>query len=642
MCTTLPRLLRKHMAERAHAPAIREKEYGIWQVQTWAQFGLLVEQLSCGLHAIGCQRGDHLAVIGDNRPWLMASMLAAQALGAIPVPLYQDAMAAEYVSPLQDTKARWCIVEDQEQVDKLLEIRDQCPAIASIFYDDPRGLPHDDASGLAALETLRVQGMALAQAQPGLFCAAVTSGSPDDVAALFFTSGTTGKPKGVVHTHASMLDRARAGAQFDQLDAREEVFAYLPPAWFGQHIFSFVQWLYCGYVVNCPESSTTLDNDRVEVGPTYYFAPPRIFEDLRTQVMIRMDDAGVCKRVLFRVCMWLANRVGPGRMDAKKISVQNRLLYALGNVLMYRPLRNTLGLARVRVAYTAGEAIGPDLFTFYRAIGINLKQLYGATETAALVCMQPDHEVRPDTVGKPCAGVQLRFSAQGEVLVKTAGLFKAYYQNPQATAEVLDAEGWYHTGDAGFLDAQGHLHIIDRVKDAGRLTGGALFAPKYLENKLKFSAYIKEAVAIGHQRPQVCVMINIDDQAVGNWAERQGLPYAGYADLAAKAQVHDLIRDCVQQVNQDLARDTQLAGCQIHRFLVLHKELDPDDGELTRSRKVRRHFIAQKYRVLIDALYAGKTVQAIETPVRFEDGSQAVIRATVLLHDVPVFPAQTV
>jgi long-chain acyl-CoA synthetase len=415
----------------------------------------------------------------------------------------------------------------------------------------------------------------------------------------------------------------------------------LAPAWVGQNIFSYAQWLACGYVVNCPESASTVSIDLNEIGPTYYFAPPRIFEGLLTTVMIRMEDAGAIKKWLFQHCMALARRIGPPLMDGQPVSLIDRLRYALGNVLIYGPLRNTLGFSRVRVAYTAGEAIGPDLFSFYRSIGINLKQLYGSTETAVFVCLQPDHEARADTVGVPIEGVEIRLSDSGEVLVKSSGLLREYYKNPAATKEVLTADGWYHTGDAGFLDAGGHLKIIDRAKDVGRLMGGAfdqaMFAPKYVENKLKFFAFIKEAVAFGDRREKVCAFINIDMEAVGNWAEKRNLPYAGYTDLAQKPEVYALIRDCVEKVNADLAADAMLAGSQISRFLILHKELDADDGELTRTRKVRRGFIAERYQVLVDALYGGKQSQFIETPVTFEDGRSGMVSADLKIDDAKTF-----
>jgi len=641
MRSTFPQLLLAHAARRPDAPAMREKEYGIWQTTSWAQMVALVKHIACGLHQAGLHRGEHLVVIGANRPRLYATMLAAQSLGAIPVPLYQDAVAAECVFPINNAEVRFAVVEDQEQVDKMLEIRDRCPQLAHIYYDDPRGLRNYTEEGLGGLAELVAAGEVFAQQHPGFFQEEVDKARPEDVAAMFFTSGTTGNPKGVVHTHDSLLNRAHVGAKFDKLTETDEVLAYLPPAWIGQNIFSYAQWLAAGYVVNCPESSGTVTIDLKEVGPTYYFAPPRVFEGLLTSVMIRMEDAGAIKRKMFHYFMDVARKVGPALMDGKPVSGTDRLLYSLGNVLVYGPLRNTLGFSRVRVAYTAGEAIGPDLFTFYRSIGINIKQLYGSTETAVFVCLQPDNQARADTVGVPCDGVEIKLSDTGEILVKSPGLLKGYYKNPDATAEVLTADGWYHTSDAGFIDAEGHLKIIDRVKDVGRIMGGpndgAMFAPKYVENKLKFFSHIKEVVAFGDKREKVCVMINIDFDAVGNWAERRNLPYAGYTDLAQKPEVYELIRECVEKVNADLSRDELLAGSQISRFLVLHKELDADDGELTRTNKVRRGFIGDKYGVLVDALYGDKTEQFIETAVKFEDGRSGKVSATLKISDAKTF-----
>ena len=641
METSFPRLMLEHAARRPLATALREKEYGIWQSLTWSALAQMVKTLACGLHQAGLKRGEHVIVVGANRPRLYASMLAAQSLGAIPVPLYQDAVATEYVFPINNAEVRFAVVENQEQVDKLLEIRPDCAGLAHIYFDDPRGLRNYQQVGLVSLSDLQDQGQQFAKQTPTFFDKEVAIIQADDVAAMFFTSGTTGNPKGVVHTHRSLLDRAKAGADFDHLSEAEEVLAYMPPAWIGQNIFSYAQWLCCGYVVNCPESAATVNIDLKEIGPTYYFAPPRVFEGMLTTVMIRMEDASSLKRSLFAYFMDIAKRYGPARMDGQSIGLLGSLLYGLGNLLVYGPLRNTLGFSRVRVGYTAGEAIGPDLFNFYRAIGINLKQLYGSTETAVFVCLQPDNEARADTVGVPCAGVEIKVSEQGEVLVKSAGLLKGYYKNPEATAEVLTVDGWYHTNDAGFIDSHGHLKIIDRVKDVGRLQGGAndgaMFAPKYVENKLKFFPHIKEVVAYGDGRDKVCVMLNIDFEAVGNWAERRNLSYAGYTDLAQKSEVYQLMLECVEKVNADLAADTLLAGSQISRFLVLHKELDADDGELTRTNKVRRGFIAEKYAVLVDALYQGLAEQFIETAVKFEDGRTGSVSATLRLCDAKLF-----
>ena len=641
MQTTFPQLLLVHAAARPNDAAMREKEYGIWQALTWASLSELVAHIAAGLHLAGLRRGEHMVLVGSNRPRLYATMLAVQSLGAIPVPLYQDAASSEYVFPINNAEIRFGFAEDQEQVDKLLEIREQCPQLANLYFHDPRGLRHYSEPGLGSLDDLIKVGAAHVKANPDFFYSQVKAGQPHDVAAMFFTSGTTGNPKGVVHTHNSLLDRARAGADFDKLTHADEILAYLPPAWIGQNMFSCAQWLACGYVVNCPESAATVMIDLKEVGPTYYFGPPRVFEGLLTSVMIRIEDAGMLKQTLFHYFMDVAKKVGPDRMDGKPVGLWDGLRYSLGNLLLYGSLRNNLGLSRVRVAYTAGEAIGPDLFIFYRAIGINLKQLYGQTETAVFVCLQPDNQARADTVGVPCAGVEIKVADNGEIMVKSPGLLKEYYKNPAATAEVLTNDGWYHTNDAGFIDAQGHLKIIDRIKDVGRIKGGvhdgAMFAPKYVENKLKFFPHIKEVVAYGDGREKVCVMINIEFDAVGNWAERRNLSYAGYTDLAQKPEVYQLIKECVEKVNADLSADALLAGSQISRFLILHKELDADDGELTRTNKVRRGYIGDKYGLLVKALYEGKKEQFIETQVKFEDGRTGSVNATLRIDDAKVF-----
>ena len=635
---TFPQLLLRHAQQRPNAVAMREKEYGIWQTLTWSAIVSMVRSIAAGLAEAGLACGQHVVVIGANRPRLYASMLAVQSLGAIPIPLYQDSPAAEMVFPISNAEVGFAIVEDQEQVDKLLEVREQWPALARIWYDDPRGLRSMREPGVESLDVLVERGTARDRANPSEFDAAVALGRGSDVAALFLTSGTSGAPKGVMHTYAALIDRSLAGARFDNITPADEVLAYLPPAWVGQNIFSYAMWLAVGYVVNCPESSETVTIDLKEIGPTYYFAPPRIFEGFLTSVTIRMEDASKIKRSLFERFMRLGGRVGRQLMDGKKVGLVDRLLYALGDLVIYGPLRNTLGMSRVRVAYTAGEAIGPDLFTFYRSIGINLKQLYGSTETAVFVCLQPDNQVRSDTVGVPIEGVELKVASDGELLLRTPGLLKGYYKNDAATAEVLDADGWYHTGDAGFLDAAGHLKIIDRAKDVGRLADGSMFAPKYVENKLKFFPHIKEAVAFGDQRDKVCVFINIDFGAVGNWAEKRNLPYAGYTDLAGKPEVYELIRSFVEMVYVDLAADERLAGSQIHRYLVLHKELDADDGELTRTNKVRRGYIQEKYAVLIDALYGGLAHQYVETAVKFEDGRSGMVAADLRIVDTKTFP----
>jgi len=589
-----------------------------------------VRALACGLAAQGFKRGMTIALIGENRPRLYWGITAAQCLGGVPVPLYQDAVAEEWVFVFQNAEIGFAISEDQEQVDKLLDIMPRCPQLKHIYYDDPRGLRHYGQPELMSYERLIELGREFDRANPDFFMAEVEKGRPEDMAALFYTSGTTGNPKGVVHSNKNLISTGRMAAEIEGITADENVLAFLPMAWIGQNMFSYTQALICGFCVNCPESSDTVMTDLREIGPSYFLAPPSVFERLLTQVTIRMEDAGWVKRKMYHYFMGVANRVGGKLLDAKEpVSFWDRLLYKSGDLCVYGPLRNVLGMTRIRITYTGGEAIGPDLFRFYRSIGVNLKQLYGSTETSVFVCVQPDGQVKPDTVGKAVGSVQIKIADSGEILIKSPGLFNEYYKNPQATAEAKDAEGWFHTGDAGFVDAEDHLKILDRAKDVGKLNDGTLFAPKYIENKLKFFPYIKEAVAFGQGRDMCCAFVNIEFDAVADWAERRNIAYSGYTDLASRQEVYDLVRDCVEHVNRDLATDAKLAGSQIHRFLILHKELDPDDGEITRTRKVRRGYIGDKYATLVDALYTGKTECFIETPMRFEDGRTGTVSANL-------------
>ena len=637
---TFPRLLQQHARLRPSHPAFREKNLGIWQTTTWSEVDTQVRLLACGLAALGFQRGMNLAVVGDNRPRLYWAMAAAQSLGGVAVPLYQDAPAADMAYVLENAEIDFAIVEDQEQVDKLLEIRSSVPGLSHIIYDDGRGLRNYTQPGVHSFDSVKALGQAYDRDHPQFFQHQVDQGKTDDIAVILYTSGTTGKPKGVCHSHAAMIATGNTLIEFDQVTADDEVLCYLPLAWVGDFLYSYALSNIAGFCLNCPESPSTVGSDLREIGPSYYFGPPRIYENILTQVMIRIEDASAIKRAMFHYFMRVARRAGLKLLDGKgHVGIIDRLLYAVGEWVVYGPLKNVLGLSRIRVAYTGGEAIGPDLFDFYRSIGINLKQLYGMTETCVTVCMQRSGDVKLDTVGRPMNGVEVHIADSGEVLVRSPGLMVGYYKKPEDTAEAIDSNGYFHTGDAGFFDSDGHLKIIDRAKDVGKMADGTLFAPKYIENKLKFFPFIKEAVAFGDGRASCNAFINIDMEAVGNWAERRNLPYSGYTDLASQAAVYELIAECVEKVNADLAHDDLLSGSQIHRFLVLHKELDPDDDELTRTRKVRRRFIAEKYAILIDALYDGKQRQFIETQVKFEDGRQGTISADLEIRDVKTFSA---
>ncbi len=634
---TFPKLLIENAERFGDRPAIREKDFGIWQSWTWRQVLDEVRALACSLAAMGLERGDKVAIIGDNRPRLYWTMVAAQSVGGVPVPVYQDSVADEMAFVIDHAEARFAVVEDQEQVDKLLEVKERCATLEQIVFDDSRGLRHYDQAFLRNFETAQAEGRAFDQANPGFFEAEVAKASGADTSIILYTSGTTGQPKGVVLSFDNVIRTARNAAEMERLSEREEMLAYLPMAWVGDHIFSYGQSYCTGFCVSCPESSATVMHDLRELGPTYFFAPPRIFENILTSVMIRIEDASWLKRKIFHAFMGLAQRSGTKILDGQAVPLADRLLYWLGGLLVYGPLKNTLGFSRIRLAYTAGEAIGPDIFDFYRSLGINLKQLYGSTEASVFITIQPDGQIKPDTVGPPAPEVEIKVAESGEVMFKSPGVFQEYYKNPEASAEAKTPDGWVHTGDAGFFDEDGHLKIIDRAKDVGRLKDGSLFAPKFLENKLKFFPEIKEAVVFGDGRNDVTAFLNIDLEAVGNWAERNGVAYGSYQELAALPQVYGIIKDHVERVNRDLATDPKLASSQIKRFLILHKELDADDGELTRTRKVRRRIVADKYAPLIAGLYSGQDQAYIETEVTFEDGRTGKLSADLRIESAETF-----
>ena len=632
---TFPKLLQFNANSRAGLPAMREKDLGIWQTWSWAECADEVRTLACGLKALGLNKGGKLAIVGDNRPRLYWAMAAAQSIGAIPVPVYQDMAADELKYVLDHAEVRFAIAEDQEQVDKLVAISQESEALQAIIYCNPRGMRHYEQDYVLSYEDAAQIGRNYDSANLDFFTQAVDATTGADTSIMAYTSGTTGQPKGVVLSHTNILKTAYNAAVWENLQESDNILAYLPMAWIGDHIFSFAQSYIVGFCVSCPESPETVMTDLRELGPTYFFAPPAIFENLLTTVMIRIEDAGWLKRKMFHYFMAVARRCGPNIADGKAVGLADRALFWLGNILVIGPLKNILGLSRVRLSYTAGEAIGPDIFNFYRGIGLNLKQLYGSTEASVFVTIQPNDEIKPDTVGTPSPDVELRIADDGEVMFRSPGVFQEYFKNPEATAKAKTEDGWVHTGDAGFIGEDGHLRIIDRAKDVGILTDGSMFAPKFIENKLKFFPNISEAVTFGADRDYVSAFINIDLNAVGNWADRQNISYASYQELAANSQVYDIIAEHIIQVNKDLAKEERTAGSQIRRFLILNKELDADDGELTRTRKVRRGFVAERYQKLIDALFSDQTHCEIETRVTFADGRTDTVKADLELRTLP-------
>ncbi|MCX8226960.1 MAG: AMP-binding protein [Sulfitobacter sp.] len=635
---SVPALLHRNAKQFANAPAYREKEYGIWQSWTWSQTRDEIEALALGLLELGANEGDFIAIIGRNRPYLYWAMVAAEMVGAVPVPLYQDANAEEMAYVLDHCGARFVVAGDQEQVDKVLEVEDQLTQFERIIYLDPRGLRKYDHSALDQYSAVQEMGRKNRDKHIKELESRQAKLTYDSTGVMLYTSGTTGKPKGVVLSNRNIIETAKSSSEFDKLRQSDDILAYLPMAWVGDFIFSVGQAMWTGFCTNCPESADTMHVDLREIGPTYYFAPPRVFETQLTSVMIRMEDASRFKKWLFDRFMKVARKVGPDILDGKPVGLMDRLKYGLGELMIYGPLKNTLGLSRVRVGYTAGEAIGPEIFDFYRSLGINLKQLYGQTEATVFITAQPDGEVRSDTVGVTCPGVELKIAENGEVFYRSPGVFVEYYKNPESTADTKDAEGWVATGDAGFIEeSTGHLRIIDRAKDVGKMADGNLFAPKYVENKLKFFPNILEAVVFGNGRNACTAFINIDLTAVGNWAERNNIGYASYQELARHPQVMDQIQSHVEEVNASIAEDEMLSGCQVHRFVVLHKELDADDGELTRTRKVRRKVIGEKFEDIINALYDGSPSVSTVTEVTYEDGRKGSIAATLEVRDAKVF-----
>jgi long-chain acyl-CoA synthetase len=634
---TFPKILLKNAKQYGHNRiAIREKDYGIWQPYSWQDYLDHVRDFALGLASLGFKRGDTLAIIGDNRPQLYWGMAAAQSLGGVPVALYQDAIERELEFILEHSEARFALAEDQEQSDKLLSLKQKIPNIEHIIYNDPKGMRKYTEPFLKAFDDVQDLGRKFGVDNPNYFVDEINKGSADDLAVICYTSGTTGNPKGVLLPYHAVVDAARCFVEFEGLAENEEIMAYLPMAWIGDHIFSYGEAMVAGFTANCPENTSTVVSDMREIGPTYLFCPPRIWENMLTQVMIKMEDAAWIKRRMFHYFMGVAGKVEKLRIANKPVPIGFKILYQIGRILVYGPLTDNLGMKNVRVAYTAGEAIGPEIFEFFRSLGINLKQLYGMTESCALVSIQKDGDIESDTVGTPVPGVDIKISENGEVLYKSPGNFTGYFKNDEATKETL-VDGYVLSGDAGYITRHGHLKIIDRAKDVSKLTDGTLFAPKYIENKLKFSPFIKEAVAHGQDKDFVTAFIDIDYGAVGNWAERRHIAYSSYTDLAQKPEVYDLVDEAVQRVNKSLNEDEKLRNAQIKRFLLLHKELDPDDGEITRTRKVRRKFVAEKYGNLIDALFTGKDKVTVDATFTYEDGRTTTMKADLKIRDAVTF-----
>ena len=633
---TLPKLLERNARENPDIAGIREKTRGVWQTLTWTDYRDRVRDFALALASMGFRRGDKLSVVGDNRPQLYVAQLSAQVLGGMSVPVYQDSIASELVYVLNHAESSVIVAEDQEQVDKALSLKNKLPNLRLIVFDDSRGLWDYHDPILRSFESMLEAGRAFAKANPELYAAELAKGRSDDIAMIAYTSGTTGNPKGAMLSHRNMMAAAESFLKVNDVRAGDNWLSYLPMAWLGDAAFSLGLALVGKLTANCPESPETVQRDLRELGPSAMLAPPRIWESMLTQMQVKGDDASPVKRRVFDYFRGLAERCELKRTDGGSLSLAERLGLAAGEIFVYGPVRDQLGLRNARWCYTGGAPLGPDTYRFFRSFGINLKQIYGATEASALVTCQSNAEANPNTVGRPMPGVEVRIDDRGEVMLKGPNVFKGYFKQEESTRTTLTGEGWLMTGDAGFFDKQGHLVIIDRAKDVGKLADGSAFAPQFIENKLKFSPYIREAVAFGDGRPMVVAMIAIDMQTVGTWAERKGLAYSSFMDLSRKPEVAALIAEEIGKANATLP-DVQ----QVRRFLLLNKELEADDAEMTRTRKVRRRFVAEKYAAVVDAFYNGAGRVKVTMEITFEDGRKSSLISDIDIHDLaPAEPSR--
>ena len=625
---TLPQFLLKNAREHPTAPALREKEKGIWQEWSWAEYAAHVRAFALGLVSLGFGRDDKLAILSDNRPQVYAAMVAAQTVGGVPVPVFQDAIAREIQYVIDHADAKIVFAEDQEQVDKILDLKGSLPKVTRVIYEDPKGLRHYTDPLLMSLTKLEELGRKLDGERPGLFEELVRSTKPQDVALICYTSGTTGAPKGAMISHANLVSAIHGILEVERYDRTDQMLAYLPPAWIGDTFWSLAGSLMVGCTVNCPERPETVLENLREIGPHFIVAPPRIWENLVSTVQVKMADASWVKRRLYGWLMPVGEEAARRTMDKQPLPLRLRVLRALGEFFVFAPLRDHLGFRRTRYAYTGGAPLGPEIFLFFRSLGINLKQVYGQTEAGGVSCVQRDGDIKLGTVGKPFPNTEVKLTEAGEVISRSPCVFVGYYKNAEATMQTV-RDGWLYSGDAALFDPDGHLIVIDRAKDVSALTDGTKFAPQYIENKLKFSPYIKEAVAVGQDRSYVGAMVNIDMENVGKWAERRKIAYTTYTDLAQKAEVYDLIAQEVERVNRDLPQ-----GTRINKYVLLHKELDPDDEEVTRTRKVRRGFVAKKYADIIEALYSEARSVGVTSLITYQDGRQATVRTELAIRQI--------
>jgi len=622
---TFPRLLARNARTIGDRVALREKEFGIWQSFTWSEYQTRVRDFSLGLVALGLGRGDKVAIIGDNRPEWVWSEIAAQAAGAASVGIYQDSNLTEVAYVIDHCDASVVVAEDQEQVDKILEMLDKLPKVRHVVFTDPRGLRKYEHPALLSFEAVEEKGRVLARERPGLYEENVAKGGAEDVAIICYTSGTTGSPKGAMLSFRNLLAMALALDQVDEKRADDEFVSFLPLAWIGEQMMSLSAALAKGFTVNFPEEPDTVTENIREIGPNVMFAPPRVWESLNSTVQVKIMDTSPFKRFMYERCMPIGKRVADLRFARKAVPLGLRLLYRLAHLLLFRALKDRLGMSHLRSASTGGAALGPDVFRFFHAMGVPLKQIYGQTEISGISCIHRDDDIAFHSVGSPIPGTEVKIAGNGEILSRSPSVFLGYYKNDEATRATLEGE-WLHSGDAGYLSEEGHLVVIDRLKDVMKLADGTQFSPQFIENRLKFSPYLKEAVVVGKDRPYLTAMLCIDMGVVGKWAEKNKLSYTTYTDLSAKPEVYDLVQREVDQVNETLP-----AAARIHKFVLLYKELDADDEELTRTRKVRRGFVEDRYGEVIAALYGEAPEVRIDTTIKFQDGKVSHIRTTLLV-----------
>lgn len=625
---TFPKLLARNAREFGAKPALREKEFGIWQALSWQQYHDKVRDFSLGLVSLGFERGDKVAIIGNNRPEWVCAELAAQSAGGTSVGIYQDSNLNEVAFVIDHCDAKFVVAEDQEQVDKILDMIDKLPKLKKVIYAEPRGMRKYDHAALISFDAVEKMGRMLCQAEPARWQQNIAAGTGSDAAIISYTSGTTGFPKGAVLTFDNLIVMAKSVNAVDQKLPSDEFVSFLPLAWIGEQMVSVTISLLVGFTINFPEDPNTVMEDIREIGPHTMFAPPRIWENMTSTVQVKIMDTTPFKRFMYNWAMPIGYKIADLKFKKQAIPLGLSLLQKLSYWALFRPLKDRLGLSNLRTCSTGGAALGPDVFRFFHALGVPLKQLYGQTEISGISCIHPDADVQFHTVGKPIPGTQIKISSDGEILSRSASITPGYYKNDEATRQTI-RDGWLHSGDAGYLTDDGHLVVIDRIKDVMRLADGTQFSPQYIENRLKFSPYIKEAVVIGNDRPQLTVMICIDMSIVGKWAENQKISYTTYTDLAAKEPVYGLLQDEVEKVNETLPQ-----AAKIRRFVLLYKELDADDEELTRTRKVRRAFVEDRYKDVIDALYSDRTQVPIDTTIKFQDGKTARFQMTLLLRDL--------